>query len=71
MGPAGDRNGIDPEAYRRGGEHPAVTVSIAKRKGADATRVTDAVKAKLENLQGRLIRPSRREVAAELALQDR
>jgi multidrug efflux pump subunit AcrB len=55
VGPAGEHNGIDTETYRRGGEHPAVTVSIAKRKGADATRVTDAIKAKLENLQGRLI----------------
>jgi multidrug efflux pump subunit AcrB len=55
VGPAGDQNGIDTEAYRRGSEYPSVTLSIAKRKGADATRVTDAVKAKLEMLQGRLI----------------
>ncbi len=55
VGPAGEHNGIDTERFRRGSEYPAVTVSIAKRKGADATRVTDAIKAKVEDLQGRLL----------------
>ncbi len=55
VGPAGEQNGIDTDAFRRGSEYNAVTVSIAKRKGTDATRVTDAVKAKLENLRGRLL----------------
>ena len=55
VGPAGEQNGIDTDAFRRGSEYNAVTVSIAKRKGTDATRVTEAVKAKLENLRGRLL----------------
>ena len=55
VGPAGERNGIDVARFPTGSEYPAVTVSIAKRKGADATRVTEAVKDKLEELQGRLL----------------
>ena len=38
--------------YASGGEHSAVTISIAKRKGSDATRVADAVKDKVAALQG-------------------
>ncbi|RMG64866.1 MAG: efflux RND transporter permease subunit, partial [Calditrichaeota bacterium] len=34
---------------------PAVTIAIAKRKGADAMRVADRIRQKLEALQGRLI----------------
>ena len=55
VGPAGDRNGIDLDIHPRGSEYQAVTVSIAKRIGSDATRVTEAVKTKLAGLQGRLI----------------
>jgi len=55
VGPAGAGNGIDLAAFPRGSEHAAVTVSIAKRIGSDATRVTEAVKDKLEKLQGRLL----------------
>jgi multidrug efflux pump subunit AcrB len=40
---------------RAGTEYPAVTVSIAKRKGSDATRVAAHVHEKLKQLQGRLI----------------
>jgi multidrug efflux pump subunit AcrB len=55
VGPAGERNGIDLDVAPRGSEYQAVTVSIAKRIGSDATRVTEAVKTKLAGLQGRLI----------------
>ncbi len=55
VGPAGERNGIDLDTHPRGSEYQAVTVSIAKRIGSDATRVTGAVKEKLEGLRGRLI----------------
>ncbi len=55
VGPAGDRNGIDLDVYPRGSEYAAVTVSIAKRIGSDATRVTETIKNKLSALQGRLV----------------
>ena len=38
-----------------GDEYPAVTVSISKRKGSDATRVAAHVLEKVEGLRGRLI----------------
>jgi multidrug efflux pump subunit AcrB len=43
----------DPDALGR--EYPAVTVSIAKKKGTDATRVSRAVLQKVEELKGHLI----------------
>jgi len=55
VGPAGETAGIDVERFPPGGEHPAVTVSIAKRKGSDATKVTEAVLEKVAALSGRLI----------------
>ena len=55
VGPAGAAAGIDVERFPVGGEHPAATVSIAKRKGSDATRVAGAVLEKVEALRGRLI----------------
>jgi multidrug efflux pump subunit AcrB len=36
---------------------PAVTLSVAKRKGSDAHRVVEAVQRKVEGLRGRLIPP--------------
>ncbi|MCP4798470.1 MAG: efflux RND transporter permease subunit, partial [bacterium] len=54
IGPAASENGIGDE-FQRGNEYNAVTIAIAKRIGSDATKVTDSVKSKLENLQGRLI----------------
>jgi multidrug efflux pump subunit AcrB len=55
IGPASELRGIDGDDFPRSSEYPAVTVAIAKRKGSDATRVTDAIKAKVANLQGRLL----------------
>ncbi len=55
VGPAGADNGIDTQTYRTGTEYPSVTVSIAKRKGADATRIAQAIKEKVALLQGHLI----------------
>ena len=55
VGPAGAGTGIDSERFPVGSEHPAVTISIAKRIGSDATRVADAVLAKVDRLQGTLI----------------
>ncbi|MFO7607857.1 MAG: efflux RND transporter permease subunit [Candidatus Krumholzibacteriia bacterium] len=54
VGPAAPENGIDPR-HTAGSEHPAVTLSIAKRIGSDATRVANAVLAKVERLEGTLI----------------
>ncbi len=36
-------------------EYPAVTISVAKRKGADAMKVTDVILAKVEHLRQNLI----------------
>ncbi len=55
VGPAGAETGIDTEAYPVGSEHAAVTISVAKRIGSDATRVADNVLAKVEHLKGSLI----------------
>ncbi len=54
VGPAATENGIDA-GYAPGSEHPAVTLSIAKRIGSDATRVANEVLAKVERLEGTLI----------------
>ncbi len=54
VGPAAPENGIDP-AFTAGAEHPAVTLSLAKRIGSDATRVANEVLAKVERLEGTLI----------------
>jgi multidrug efflux pump subunit AcrB len=37
------------------GDHPAVTIAVAKTKGADAMRLADAILAKVERLQPSLI----------------
>lgn len=55
VGPAGEAAGIDVQRFPAGSEYPSATVSIAKRKGSDATRVAGAVLEKVEALQGRLI----------------
>jgi multidrug efflux pump subunit AcrB len=55
VGPRAEDIGVDPQVMHVGGEHPAVTISVAKRKGSDATRVTRAVREKVDQLQGRLI----------------
>jgi len=39
----------------REGEYPAVTLTVAKRKGADATVLADQVLAKVEDLKGALV----------------
>jgi len=54
-GPRAEDIGIEPDVVAVGSEFPAVTVSLAKRKGSDATRVADAVLAKVADLQGKLI----------------
>ncbi len=54
VGPSGDQTGIGDE-FPVGSEHPAVTISIAKRIGSDATRVSESVLAKVERLKGTLI----------------
>ena len=54
VGPAGVRTGIT-DRFPVGSEHPAVTISIAKRIGSDATRVADSVLAKVDRLKGTLI----------------
>jgi multidrug efflux pump subunit AcrB len=42
-------------ASRFDSEYPAVTISVAKRKGADAMKVTDVILAKVEHLRLNLI----------------
>ncbi|MBT8220080.1 MAG: efflux RND transporter permease subunit, partial [Bacteroidia bacterium] len=37
------------------GEHQAVTISVSKKKGADAMLIAETIESKLESLQGRLI----------------
>ncbi len=54
MGPAA-RHSKQGEKFAGTGEYPAVTISIAKRKGADALRVTQAVMKKVKGLRGTLI----------------
>ena len=54
VGPAASENGIDA-AFVAGSEHPAVTLSIAKRIGSDATRVANEILAKVDRLEGTLI----------------
>ncbi|MFH1843882.1 MAG: efflux RND transporter permease subunit [bacterium] len=44
-----------PERFPVGTEHPAVTVTVSKRKGSDATKVSENVLHKIELLQGSLI----------------
>ncbi len=60
-GPALARAAAGPAASP-GEEHPAVTLTVAKRKGSDATRISAAALAKVEALRGRLI-PSDVQVA--------
>ncbi len=54
VGPAGVQNGIS-DNFQVGTVYPSVTISIAKRIGSDATRVSEAVHAKVELLRGTLI----------------
>ncbi len=53
-GPAGAERGIPPVRSPRGVEE-AVTLTVAKRKGANATAVTRRVLARLEDARGRLL----------------
>ncbi len=50
---AGDAG--QPGVTPRGGDYPAVTLAIAKRKGADAMQVAEQVLKKVDALQGRLL----------------
>jgi multidrug efflux pump subunit AcrB len=54
VGPAGEAKGID-EAFPVGAEYPAVTLSVAKRIGSDATRVANNVLDKVDHIKGTLI----------------
>jgi len=55
IGPAAGDQDIDTTTYPTGSEYPMVTLSVAKRIGSDATRVSNQVLAKVERLQGTLI----------------
>jgi len=52
LGPAASAKGLSGNPHE---EYPAVTVSIAKRKGANATWVADDLVEKLEFMQGKVI----------------
>ncbi|MHB9132590.1 MAG: efflux RND transporter permease subunit [Armatimonadota bacterium] len=51
VGPHGKMSGIDTEKYRPGTEYNAVTISIAKHKGANAINVAHQILQKVEDLQ--------------------
>ncbi|MGC8991525.1 MAG: efflux RND transporter permease subunit, partial [Verrucomicrobiia bacterium] len=51
------RGGADAGHGHEHGEEPAVTISVAKRPGANAIAVANAVLAKVESLKGRIIPP--------------
>jgi len=57
LAPAGAAVEAAEVAPGAGETAPAVTVSIAKRKGSDATRVAEAVLARVESVRGRLLPP--------------
>jgi multidrug efflux pump subunit AcrB len=63
VGPRAADKGIAAKAFPVGSEYPAVTITVAKRKGSDATRVAKAVLQKVEDLKGHLI-PADIEVTA-------
>lgn len=52
---AGESLQAGARAHRPGDEFPAVTLTVAKRKGSDATRVAAHVLEKVEALRGRLL----------------
>ncbi len=54
LGPAAVQKQIAP-TYAVGSEYPAVTITLAKRKGSDATRVADAILGKIDQLEPRLL----------------
>ncbi len=54
LGPAAVQQQISPD-FPVGSEYPAVTISLAKRKGSDATRVADAILEKIQLLKPRLL----------------
>jgi len=52
LGPAAGTKGISGEPWRN---YPAVTVSVAKRKGANATWVAEDLLKRVESLKGKII----------------
>jgi multidrug efflux pump subunit AcrB len=54
FGPAGDDRGV-PEHYLDGRERPAVTISLAKRKGSNAVSVAHDVLDTVDDLRGHVI----------------
>jgi multidrug efflux pump subunit AcrB len=52
LGPAANAKGITGEAWRN---YPAVTVSVAKRKGANATWVAEDLLKRVESIKGTVI----------------
>lgn len=50
-GPAGKEKGINTEEFQVGSQYNAVTISIAKHKGANAINVVDGVMEKVRELQ--------------------
>jgi len=52
LGPAAAKKGITGESRR---DYPAVTVSVAKRKGANATWVAEDLLKRVESLKGKMI----------------
>ncbi len=55
MGPAASEQGLRPEDASSRGVHPAVTLTLAKRKGANAITVAQKVLKRIEDAKGSVI----------------
>jgi multidrug efflux pump subunit AcrB len=55
MGPAASEKGLRPEDAAPNGVHPAVTLTIAKRKGANAISVAHKILKRVEDARGSVI----------------
>jgi multidrug efflux pump subunit AcrB len=55
MGPAASEQGLRPEDASSRGVHPAVTLTLAKRKGANAISVAQKVLKRIEDAKGSVI----------------
>jgi multidrug efflux pump subunit AcrB len=54
-GPGAERLAVLPEGYRRGADYPTVTLSLAKRQGANAVSVAHSLERRLDELRGEVI----------------
>ncbi|MEE8397412.1 MAG: efflux RND transporter permease subunit [Desulfobacterales bacterium] len=55
IGPAAEEKGIGPDAVPERGVYPAVTLTVAKRKGTNAITVANRVLSRIEDVKGSII----------------